>query len=74
MWKTFPNSNLEYSTVTNKDQTLHLTIQGPKGTVAADKLVVVLDRQDYIEDLYWDIITTLEGNYHCCLTGRVDWL
>ena len=74
MWKQFTNSSLRYYSNVNQDKTVTLTIDGPSGLVTAHSLVVVLDRLDYIEDLYIDIVNTLEGNFHCCLTGSVDWL
>lgn len=74
MWKTFDNTSIKYTTIQNSDKTITLTISGPKGLVTAHSIVIVLDRLDYIEDLYWDIVNTLAGNYHCCLSGSVDWL
>jgi len=49
-------------------------IQGPRGTVSADEVVTIFDRYDYIDDLYWLIVSVLDGHYHCCLTGRVNLL
>jgi hypothetical protein len=48
-------------------------ITGPLGTVTATNMATVIDRLDYIEWLYEEIIMCLTGMYHCCLTGFTDW-
>lgn len=45
-----------------------LEILGPRGCVQAREQVQVLERADYLELVYQEIISVLEGNYHCCLT------
>lgn len=49
---------------------LRVYIEGHKGTVVADDVVCVINRLDYIDDLYWQIQAVLDGHYHCCLTGK----
>lgn len=73
MWKQLPGSPLSYQ-VTDTDPLFTVQIRGPAGTVQAVELVRVLDRRDYIEDLYNDIVMTLQGHYHCCLTDHTVWL
>ena len=49
-------------------------ISGPRSVVTAHSIVWVTDRPDYVEDMYWGIVNCLDGVYHCCFTGNVDWL
>ena len=56
-------------------RTLHqVWINGPRGIVTARNQVCVLERADYIEFLYTEITRSLDGYYHCCFDGNVDWL
>ena len=81
MWKTFDNSGIEYkSTVTSYDHSITpprpiytLVIKGADGTVSADCIVWVKDDLEYITLVYDEIIRTLNGEYHCCLTGNTAW-
>ncbi len=50
------------------------TWSGPKGTVQASRMVFCTDEPDVTEELYWTVVQTLEGAYHCCFTGFSNWL
>ena len=50
-----------------------IEISGPLGSVRATNMATVIDRLDYVEWLYEEIIMCLDGMYHCCLTGFTDW-
>ena len=53
----------------------NLYIQGPAGTVRADDMGYYQGAPyQAIESAYWDIVHTLDGHYHCCLTGKVWYL
>jgi len=76
---TLANSDLTYYTESyyddHYDRILYqVWIQGPQGTVTARNQVTVLDSADYIEFLYTEITRCLDGFYHCCFDGNVDWL
>ena len=47
-----------------------LYIKGPAGNIYANDIVSVLDRYDYIDLLYWEMIAVRDGHYHCCLSGK----
>ena len=48
-------------------------IQGPAGAVAAKGIVWMTGRQDLLDGVYWEIVSVLDGHYHCCLSGNC-WL
>ena len=53
----------------------NLYIQGPAGLVLADDMGEYTGAADsIIEMAYWDIVHTLDGHYHCCLTGKCWYL
>ena len=56
------------------DSQYSVTIQGPFGSVRADRMVWAADRADYVEELYRAIVNHLDGVYNCCLDGRAVWL
>ena len=47
---------------------------GPRGSVRASGFVWVTDDPENVEINYWSIVHTLDGIYHCCLTGNVFWI
>lgn len=61
-------------TVCPARQLWNVEIQGPLGGVRADNLVWIAERWDYIDELYREITACLDGEYHCCFTGRSLWL
>jgi hypothetical protein len=53
----------------------NLYIEGPAGIVRADDMGAYAGApHQAIETAYWDIVHTLDGHYHCCLTGKVWYL
>jgi hypothetical protein len=48
-------------------------IRGPAGAVAAKGIVWMTGRQDLLDVVYWEIVSVLDGHYHCCLSGNC-WL
>jgi hypothetical protein len=53
----------------------NLYIEGPAGAVRADDMGLYIGAPSQaIETAYWDIVHTLDGHYHCCLTGKVWYL
>lgn len=51
-----------------------IEIQGAQGTVTAENIIWTTARLDLIDCYYTEIIKVLNGEYHCCLSGNVDWL
>jgi hypothetical protein len=50
----------------------NLAIDGPAGRVIADDMGYygASPREEIIKQAYWDIVHTLNGHYHCCLSGK----
>lgn len=67
-WRTEQRYNADIG-----DNVWVIWITGPHGTVTANNMATVIERKDYIEWLYEEIIMCLDGMYHCCLTGFTDW-
>ncbi len=65
--------DLDY-TVRPPRQLWNIEIAGPRGRVSAENLVWVAERWDYVNELYEEITACLDGEYHCCFTGRSLWL
>lgn len=60
----------------SSDPQCWLYIRGPKGTVRAWDIGYITpgyyeSRPGYLWGLYELILTTLDGHYHCCLSGKV---
>ena len=76
-WQKLDNSTLEYSyeisSYFNTRPLWRVYIKGSQGTVHVDNIVCVIHSADNIEMLYKEIINVLDGNYHCCLTGKSYW-
>lgn len=48
-------------------------LEGPAGTIRAERLAVAHTDPEYLDWLYWECVKTVKGYYHCCLTGWVEW-
>jgi hypothetical protein len=55
-----------------KNGSWSLWIHGPRGIVGGEDLGEYPNPTRKILDrAYWSFVHTLDGHYHCCLTGRV---
>ena len=45
-------------------------IKGSAGSVYADDIVWCVGREDILAIYYWEMIAVLDGNYHCCFSGK----
>lgn len=75
-WHKLKGTQLRYNWIETQStpRSLYtLYIQGPMGTVRLENIVAIIHTADNLELLYTEVLNVLDGNYHCCFTGKSYW-